>query len=152
MEDLVEGPANGNVTEVKVVLASVVVALAVYQVFLMAVGYGKLRLLFLNASPASSTHRTVGDTIVVITLLVAFMCVAYFGFEDGIEDASSGEETRAALHIASGSLLIVVLSLKIIVVRWWHRLNRYLPALGLTVFALFALTWLTSAGDYLGGW
>jgi len=118
----------------------------------MAVGYGKLRLPFLNASPASSTHRTVGDTIVVITLLVAFMCVAYFGFKDGIEDASSGEETRAALHIASGSLLIVVLSLKIIVVRWWHRLNRYLPALGLTVFALFALTWLTSAGDYLGGW
>ncbi len=81
MEDLVEGPANGNVTEVKVVLASVVVALAVYQVFLMAVGYGKLRLPFLNASPASSTHRTVGDTIVVITLLVAFMCVAYFGFK-----------------------------------------------------------------------
>lgn len=152
MEDLVEGLANGNVTEVKVVLASIVATLAVYQVFLMAVGYGKLRLPFLSASPASFTHRTVGDTIVVVTLLVAFMCVAYFGVEDGVEDASSGEETRAALHIAAGSLLIAVLTLKVIVVRWWHRLSRYLPALGLTVFALFVLTWLTSAGDYLGGW
>lgn len=35
---------RGNVTEVKVVLASIVTVLAAYQVTLMAVGYGKLRL------------------------------------------------------------------------------------------------------------
>jgi peptidoglycan/LPS O-acetylase OafA/YrhL len=37
------------------------------------------------------------------------------------------------------------------VVRWWQRLERLLPPLGLTVFALFAVTWVTSAGDYLLG-
>lgn len=32
-----------------------------------------------------------------------------------------------------------------------QHLDRYLSHLGLTVFALFALTWITSAGDYLAG-
>ena len=41
MEELVEDLARGNVTEVKIVLASVALALAGYQVLLMAVGYGK---------------------------------------------------------------------------------------------------------------
>ena len=77
---MVEGLAQGNVTEVKVVLASIVAALAVYQVVLMAVGYGKLRLPFLKPKAASFTHRATGDAIVLITLIVAFMCIAYFGF------------------------------------------------------------------------
>lgn len=77
MEDFVEQLSRGYVEEVKVLLASVVAVLAIYQVLLMAVGYGKLRLPFLASSPASSTHRAVGDTIVVITLLIAFMCISY---------------------------------------------------------------------------
>jgi hypothetical protein len=147
VEDLVELLSRGNVEEVKVVLASVVAALAIYQVLLMAVGYGKLRLPFLAARPASSTHRAVGDTIVVITLVIAFMCISYFGFEDGDSD----EETRALLHASAGSALVAVLAFKVVVVRWWHRMGRFLPAIGLTVFALFMVTWLTSAGDYLMG-
>lgn len=147
MEDFVEQLSRGNVEEVKVVLASVVAALAIYQVLLMAVGYGKLRLPFLALRPASSTHRAVGDTIVVITLLVAFMCISYFGFEDGDSD----EETRALLHASAGSALVVLLAFKVVVVRWWHRLGRFLPVIGLIVFALFMITWLTSAGDYLRG-
>jgi hypothetical protein len=35
------------------------------------------------------------------------------------------------------------------VLRRWHRLGRYLPVLGITVFALLAVTWLSSAGDFL---
>ena len=60
MEDFVEQLSRGNVEEVKVVLASIVAALAMYQVLLMAVGYGKLRLPFLASRPASSTHRGGG--------------------------------------------------------------------------------------------
>ena len=151
MDDLVEEIARGNVTEVKVVLASVVLALALYQVILMAVGYGKLRLPFLQAGPASSTHRAVGDTIVVVTLLVAFMCIAYFGFEDGVEHARPGERTRALIHVVAGSTLLVVLALKIVVVRWWHGLGRYLPYLGGAVFTMYLVTWVSSAADYLWG-
>jgi hypothetical protein len=41
MEDLFDRLMRGNVTEVKVVLASVAAALAVYQLALIAVGYGR---------------------------------------------------------------------------------------------------------------
>lgn len=138
MEELVEKLARGNVTEVKVVLASVVLALASYQLVLIAVGYGKLRPPFLDARPASSAHRASGDAIVVMVVAVALMCVSYFGVEDD-----------AVLHSVAGTALLVVLALKIAVLRRWHRLSGLLPVLGMSVFLLLALTWLTSAGDFL---
>jgi len=151
MEDFADGLSRGNVAQVKTVLASIVLALTVYQVGLMAIGYGKVRVPFLKPKAASFTHRAVGDTIVAITLLVAFMCITYFEVEDGIEHAADDEHVRAAVHVVAGSLLLTVIALKVVVVRWWQRLERLLPSLGLTVFALFAITWVTSAGDYLLG-
>jgi hypothetical protein len=138
VSDLIETLTRGNPTEVKVLLASVALALAVYQLVLISVGYGKVRPRFLAAAPASATHRAVGDTIVVVLVVVALMCVGYFGLEDD-----------AALHIAAAIALLSVLALKIVVVRWWHRMGRFLPALGISVWLLLALTWLTSAGDFL---
>lgn len=151
MEDFVDGLTRGNVAQVKTVLASLVLALAVYQVGLMAVSYGKLRLPFLKPKAASFTHRAVGDTIVAVTLLVAFMCISYFEVGDGIEHAADDEHVRAAIHVVAGSLLLLVIGVKVVVVRWWHTMERFLPPLGLTVFALFAIAWVTSAGDYLIG-
>jgi hypothetical protein len=58
LEDLIDTLTRGNVTEVKVLLASVALALAVYQLVLIAVGYGKLRPPFLGAGPATRTHST----------------------------------------------------------------------------------------------
>ncbi len=120
-------------------LASVALALAVYQLALIAVAYGKLRLPFLDPPPAGRSHRAVGDTIVVLVVVVALMCVSYFGFEDD-----------ASLHVASAIALLVVLAVKVCVVRWWHALGRLLPVLGISVWVLLALTWLSSAGDFLG--
>jgi hypothetical protein len=79
------------------------------------------------------------------------MCISYFEVEDGIEYARGGETTRAMIHVITGFSMLGVLTLKVIVVRWWHRMGRYLPALGLTVFALFVVTWVTSAANYLWG-
>ena len=138
MEDLVERLSRGNVTEVKVVLASVVMALACYQLLLIAIGYGKLRPSFLAARPASRAHRAAGDAIAVIVAVVAVMCLSYFGYEDD-----------SAVHVIAGSALLVVLALKIAVLRRWHRLGRYLPVLGVSVFVLLAVTWATSAGSFL---
>jgi Family of unknown function (DUF6529) len=151
LEDLIEALTQGNVVGTKVVLTSVVSALAIYQVFLMAVGYGRVRLPFLGSRPASATHRAVGDSVVVLTLLVALMCLSYFGFDEG-GDYGSENEGVSTLHMYSGALLVAVLALKIIVVRWWHQMSRFLPTLGIMVFLLFAVTWLSSAGDFLLGW
>jgi len=138
VEDLVESLTRGNVTEVKVILASVALALACYQLVLIAVGYGKVRPRILEPGPASRAHRAVGDTIAVLLVVVALMCVSYFGIEDD-----------AAVHAVAASALLVVLAVKIAIIRRWHGLGRFLPALGISVFFLLALTWLTSAGDFL---
>jgi hypothetical protein len=138
VEDLIEELTRGNVTEVKVVLATVVLALAVYQLLLAAVAYGRLRLPFLEAGTASWTHRASGDAIVVLTILVATACLSYYGFEEG------------GAHAVFGTALLGLLALKVFVVRVGGRLSRLLPLLGVSVLALFGLTWWTSAGDFLG--
>jgi hypothetical protein len=138
VEEIVESITRGNVTEVKVILASVVAALAVYQLILISVGYGKLRPPFLGSAPASATHRFLGDAIAVMVVVVAIMCLSYFGFEDD-----------QLLHIVAGSTLVAVLAFKIAVVRRGGTLGRYLPVFGLTVFVLIAVTWLSSAGSFL---
>ncbi len=140
MEGLIDSITRGNPTEVKVLLASVALALAVYQLVLISVGYGKLRPPFLKARAASQAHRAVGDTIAVLLVITAVMCVGYFGFEDD-----------ASLHVVAAVALLSVLALKIVVVRWWHAMGRFLPALGISVWLLLALTWVTSAGDFLSG-
>jgi len=139
MEQLIDDLTFGNVFEVKTVLASIAAALAVYQLVLIAVGYGKVRTGFLAARPAAFAHRASGDVIVVLVAVVALFCVAHFGFDDD-----------AGLHRFTGAALLVVLAFKIAVIRWWHGLSRLLPYLGTSVFVLLALTWLTSAGHFLG--
>lgn len=140
MEDLIEGLTGGNVSEVKVVLTSVVTALAAYQVLLMLVAYGKLRLPFLHPGAASFTHRSSGDAIVAITFVVGLVCLAYFGMDDD-----------ATVHALLGWSLATALVLKIAVVRWWHSMGRFLPVIGTVVFLLFVATWASSAGLFFFG-
>lgn len=139
MENLVDTLTRGNVAEVKVVLATVALALAAYQLVLIAVAYGKARPPFLAGRPAAAAHRASGDVIVVLLVVVAAMCVSYFGFDDD-----------RTLHVVAGSALLIVLALKIAVLRWWPRASPLLPFLGTSVFVLLALTWASSAGSYLG--
>lgn len=129
---------RGNLPDVKVVLATILAALAVYQVLLMAVGYGKLRPPFLGPAPAAGAHRAIGHAIVIIALLTSAACLSYFE----IEDDNLG-------HVLAGSALLIVLSLKTAVVRRWLPGDRLLPWLGSLVFILFLLTWATSAVRYL---
>jgi hypothetical protein len=139
MEDLIESLTNGNVTEVKVVLASVILGLAGYQLLLAAVAYRRLRPRFLESGAASWAHRASGDAIVVLTILVATACISFYGFDDD-----------GGAHAVLGTILLGVLALKLIAVRAGGRLSRLLPLLGVSLFGLFAATWLTSAGDFLG--
>jgi Family of unknown function (DUF6529) len=126
---------QGNPTEVKVVLASVATALAIYQIVLAAIGYRKLHII--EAEPAFMTHRASGDTIAFLLIVVAIMCLSYFELED------------SAFHAVTGFLLLVVLAVKVVVIRWWHAAGRFLPALGITVFVLLAATWASTAGAFL---
>ena len=75
----------------------------------------------------------------MLSVVVAIFCVSVYGFELGDE----------SLHVLAGSGLLVALAFKVTVVRRWHAFGRFLPAIGITVFVLFALTWASSAGDFL---
>lgn len=149
MEDLVGWLANGHVTAVKIVLTSVVTALAVYQALLMAVGYGRLRPPFLQAGPASAAHRAVGDAIVALVVLVGLACLAYYGIEDRVEDGAPGPASWATWHVVVSFALAGVLALKLVVLHRWTAAGRFLPLLGISVLTLFVMTWLTSAGAFL---
>jgi hypothetical protein len=138
VEELLIGLTRGNVSEVKIVLATVAALLAIYQVALMAVGYGKLKLPFLKPLPASRAHRAIGDSVVVVTLVVAAMCIVYFGFEDD-----------AAVHIVFAIALIAVLAFKIVVIRKLRRYDHLLPALGISVLLLFWATWFSAAAEHV---
>jgi len=138
MEDVVETLTRGNVAEVKVLLASVALALGCYQLVLIAVGYGRLRVPFLAAPPAFAAHRAIGDTIALLLLCTGVMCVSVYGFEDD-----------KLVHAIAGSALLGVLALKVSVVRRDFGLGRFLPLLGLSVFALLGVTWVSSAGRFL---
>ena len=137
MEDVVESLTRGNVTEVKVLLASIALALGAYQLAVIAVGYGTVRVPFLAPPPAFTAHRAVGDTIALLLLCTGVMCLSVYGY---------GERTA---HEVAGTALLAVLALKISVVQRDFGLGRYLPVLGGTVFALLAVTWATSAGSFL---
>ena len=75
MEELIEDAARWNVAEVKAVLASVALSLGVYQLVVIAVGYGKLRLSFLDVGPViasspidgvhfdAATHAALGRAV-----------------------------------------------------------------------------------------
>jgi len=140
MEDTLQELMRGNVASVKTVLTTVALALAVYQLALIAVAYGRVRVPALAAPSAGLAHRAAGDTIAALLAFLAVACVAVYGFEDDM-----------LLHGLAGAALVAVLVAKIAVVRWGLRLGRGLPLFGLTVFALLALTWATSAPDVLGG-
>lgn len=139
MEDFVIDLTNGNVAEVKVILASVIAALAIYQLVLAAAGYGKTRLPFLANPAALRGHRAIGDTILVLAFITAGMCVSVYGFEDD-----------GGAHAVAGAIVLGVLVVKVCVVRSDSlKIGRLLPPLGIAVFVLFMITWATSAGDFL---
>lgn len=140
MEGLVESLTRGNVAEVKVVLASGVLSLALYQVVLISFAYGKLPSRLLGPKPAGAAHRAVGGSVVVLALITAFFCLVVHGFE-------FGDET---VHVVAGTAVLAVLAAKIFVIHRAPKLNRALPPLGLAVLALFAVTWFSSAGPILG--
>jgi hypothetical protein len=87
--------------------------------------------------PAARAHRASGDAIVVLLVVVAVMCLSYFGLDEG------------AFHAVTGALLLVVLGAKIVVLCWWHSAGRFLPVLGISVFLLLAATWASTAGAFL---
>lgn len=140
--------SGGQVTSVKVVLTTVLVVLAVYQLCLAAVFYKKVRVPILAGRVAAVTHRSSGDAICVVVVLIGLMCVS--GYELG--DALEHRGARVAAHVVVSTLLVVVLASKVLVVRFGgKRISRLLPYFGGSVLLLLFGSWATSSLFFLGG-
>ena len=142
MTEFFEKLMDGNVPHVKIVLGAVIVALAVYQLALISVAYGKVRPPFLGGGPAGRAHRASGDTIAGLVLFVAAACLGYYGTE--------GEEDGATLHVVAAIGALALLALKVVVVRWWHAAGRWLPVIGSGLFAALVTTFVSAAVIYWG--
>jgi len=66
------------------------------------------------------------------------MCISFYGFEEG------------GTHAVVACVLLGLLATKVLAVRLGGRLGRLLPIIGVSVLLAFAVTWLTSGGDFLG--
>jgi hypothetical protein len=147
MAQLIDQLSGGHTTFVKIVLASVLLVLALYQGTLAAVFYGKLRVTWLHPDVAPLTHRATGDALVVVAGLVALTCLSGYEVPDAVERGG----LRVLAHSVLGALVLVVLSVKVLAVnRGGPRLSRALPYLGAAVVLLFAGIWGTSALPFLG--
>ena len=101
MEDFVENLTRGNPGSVKTVLASIALALAVYQLLLAAIGYRKLPII--EAGLAFLTHRASGDAIAILLVIVALVCLAVFGLEDDYVLHIRRGDRRASLVLVGRS-------------------------------------------------
>jgi hypothetical protein len=137
---LLADDSSPGVAAVKVVLATVVLGLAAYQGLLATVVYGRLRTLGLARRVAARAHRLVGATTTALMVAVGAVCLSAYDVGDAIEDGGA-----AAAHAVAGSVVLVLLAVKIVVVHLGPRAGRALPALGVAVLTLVAVTWGTSA-------
>lgn len=89
-------------------------------------------------------HRFVGYLAYTIALAIGLLtCVGIFGF--------GTESPRSILHSVVGTALLVVLTAKIVVVRYFPAQRRYLKLLGESVLALWLLVFATSTVPYVWG-
>jgi hypothetical protein len=60
------------------------------------------------------------------------------------------EDVTRGAHAVVAIVLLAVVATKVFEIRTGGRLSRLLPLLGVSVLILFTITWLTSAGNFLG--
>ena len=94
----------------------------------------------IDAPPAFFTHRASGDAIVVLFVLVALACVAVFGFEDDYALHGWAGIGRRGRRRRQGAVWCAPASAR-----------ARCPYLGVTLFALLAVTWFTVTPDFLAG-
>lgn len=141
---IVADDASVQVSAVKVLLATVVVVLAVYQTGLALVIYGRVRPRVPARRVAARAHRLIGAATLVLAFAVGATCLAAYDVGDALEDGG-----RGAVHVVAGSAALFLLAVKVLVVRGSHRVGRALPALGTAVLVLLVVTWASSAWEYL---
>ena len=125
----------------KVVAATVVFALAGFQVLMAARFWQVTPFPAISGGTAARLHRGVGRVTLLLAVIVALSCVA--------GPAGPTSPTRVLLHSIFGTLLFVVLVAKFLLIRVLRTGDKALPFVGTALFLVFAAIWATSVADYV---
>lgn len=125
----------------KVIGTSVVLMLAGAQVLLAARLWRATSFPAVSERMAAGLHRVLGRVTIAVAVVVAVSCIT--------GPAGPTSPARVLTHSILGSLVFVILSAKILVLRVLHRGGDLLPWLGGSLFLTFGAVWATSVADYI---
>jgi hypothetical protein len=125
----------------KVVITSIVFALAGLQVAMAARFWGRPFLVSMSPGTAVRVHRMSGRLALTLGVLVALTCI--------VGPAGPLSPTRVALHSVFGILVFTVLTAKFLVIKVLRQGDSVLPLIGSVLFLAFGAIWATSVADYV---
>lgn len=132
---------GGDLLRFKVILATVVFALAGVQVILAARFFRKTTFPPVEPKSAARAHRWVGRVTLLLTVFIGMTCL--------LGPAGATSPTRVLLHSIFGTLLFALLAVKFTILRVAKKGGRYLPLVGSLLFLTFGAIWATSVADYV---
>jgi hypothetical protein len=141
MIKILNDATNGHLLLWKVVLTSIVVALAGVQVAAAARFFGRPSVLAVSPGTAVKVHRTSGRLALTLGVIVALTCI--------VGPAGPLSPTRVLLHSIFGILVFVILTAKFLVLKVLRNGGNALPLIGSALFLAFMGIWATSVADYV---
>ena len=125
----------------KVILTTIVFALAGVQVFFAARLWNVSTFPPISSAAAARVHRSSGRVAVFLGAVVAFTCLA--------GPAGPLSPTRVLLHSIFGTLVFVILTVKFAVLKLLRSGGNALPYIGTALFLTFGGIWATTVADYV---
>ena len=141
MIDFLNDITGGNLLLWKVVLTSIVFALAGLQVAMAGRFWGGPFLFAVSPGTAVRVHRISGRLALTLGVIVALTCIA--------GPAGPLSPTRVALHSIFGILVFTVLAVKFLLIKVLRQGDSVLPLIGSLLFLSFGAIWATSVADYV---
>jgi hypothetical protein len=87
-------------------------------------------------------HKGAGAVFAIMFLVISYFCLQY------VKMLGEGMSVRVVFHGVLALALFIVLALKLSIVQFYKQFLRYVPGLGMIVFALAFLVFCTSAGYF----
>jgi len=87
-------------------------------------------------------HKAAGYSFGLLLLILSIICMIY------LRKAGGQISLRAVLHTYLALFLLTVFFLKVIIVRFFRQFLKIVPTLGMTVFVLAVVLFLSSAGYF----
>ncbi|UCC39819.1 MAG: cytochrome c [Candidatus Aminicenantes bacterium] len=96
----------------------------------------------ISANFLRKAHKISGFIFCVLLIVISYFCIKYW--------VTAGDQisARAIAHSVLALALFIIFILKILIVQFYKQFLKYVPVLGMIVFALSFIVFSTSAGFF----